>query len=57
VVNRTRTDITIEKLILMKEQTMISKTLHRKLKTGSELRCSGRLAVPAPHVTLVVLLW
>jgi hypothetical protein len=57
VVNRTGKDITIEKLILMKEQTMISKTLHRKLKTGSELRCSGRLAVPAPHVALVVLLW
>jgi hypothetical protein len=28
----------------IKEQTMINKTLHRKLKIGGELRCTGRVS-------------
>jgi len=47
-----------------KRQTTIYKTLHRKLKieqyeplltTGSELRCSRRVGIPALLVTPVVL--
>jgi hypothetical protein len=42
---------------VLKGQTKIYKTyIYNPTKTGGEIRCSGRIAVPAPFVTPIVLI-